>query len=122
MTWTNTREWVQDNVDKKLLPLFVNAYNHRYHRALGTSPFQAMKQNENNLFTKLYLAHIEYCCVRDSNYYSKMIKVTSTIADARHQEENPMRKKCLKAIVQVGHIICTSEWQMLSAILKANTV
>ena len=48
---------------------------------------------------------------------------TSTIADARHQEENPMRKKCLKAIVQSeGHNICTSEWQMLSAILKANTV
>ena len=34
-----------------------------------------------------------------------------------------MRKKCLKAIVQEGHnILCTSEWQMLSAILKANTV
>ena len=33
-----------------------------------------------------------------------------------------MRKKCLKAIVQEGHNICTSEWQMLSAILKANTV
>ena len=48
--------------------------------------------------------------------------ITSTIADARHQEENPMRKKCLKAIVQEGHNICTSEWQMLSAILKANTV
>ena len=48
--------------------------------------------------------------------------LTSTIADARHQEENPMRKKCLKAIVQEGHNICTSEWQMLSAILKANTV
>ena len=32
-----------------------------------------------------------------------------------------MRKKCLKAIVQEGHNICTSEWQMLSAILKANT-
>ena len=47
---------------------------------------------------------------------------TSTIADARHQEENPMRKKCLKAIVQEGHNICTSEWQMLSVILKANTV
>ena len=47
---------------------------------------------------------------------------TSTIADARHQEENPMRKKCLKAIVQEGHNICTSEWQMLGAILKANTV
>ena len=49
---------------------------------------------------------------------------TSTIADARHQEENPMRKKCLKAIVQEGHNICTSEWEMLSAILKikANTV
>ena len=31
-----------------------------------------------------------------------------------------MRKKCLKAIVQEGHNICTSEWQMLSA--KANTV
>ena len=45
---------------------------------------------------------------------------TSTIADARHQEENPMRKKCLKAIVQEGHN--TSKWQMLSAILKANTV
>ena len=41
---------------------------------------------------------------------------TSTIADARHQEENPMCKKCLKAIVQEGHNICTSEWQMLSAI------
>ena len=41
------------------------------------------------------------------------------MADARHQEENPMRKKCLKAIVQEGHNICTSEWQMLSAILKA---
>ena len=27
----------------------------------------------------------------------------------RHQEENPMRKKCLKAIVQEGHNICTSE-------------
>ena len=47
---------------------------------------------------------------------------TSTIADARHQEENPMRKKCLKAIVQEGHNICTSEWQKVSAILKANTV
>ena len=47
---------------------------------------------------------------------------TSTIADARHQEENPMHKKCLKAIVQEGHNICTSEWQMLGAILKANTV
>ena len=34
---------------------------------------------------------------------------TSTIAHARHQEENPMRKKCLKAIVQEGHNICTSE-------------
>ena len=33
-----------------------------------------------------------------------------------------MRKKCLKAIVQEGHYICTSEWQMISAILKANTV
>ena len=47
---------------------------------------------------------------------------TSTTADARHREENPMRKKYLKAIVQEGHNICTSEWQMLSAILKANTV
>ena len=47
---------------------------------------------------------------------------TSTTADARHQEENPMHKKCLKAKVQEGHNICTSEWQMLSAILKANTV
>ena len=33
-----------------------------------------------------------------------------------------MRKKCLKAIVQEGHYICTSEWQMISAILKAKTV
>ena len=49
-------------------------------------------------------------------------KPTSTTANARHQEENHMRKKCLKAIVQEGHNICTSEWQMLSAILKANTV
>ena len=48
--------------------------------------------------------------------------ITSKIADARQREENPMRKKCLKAIVQEGHNICTSEWQMLSAILKANTV
>ena len=44
------------------------------------------------------------------------------MADARHQEENPMRKKCPKAIVQEGHNICTSEWQILSAISKANTV
>ena len=49
-------------------------------------------------------------------------QIVSTIADARNQEENPMRKKCLKAIVQEGHNTCTSEWQMLSAILKANTV
>ena len=27
-----------------------------------------------------------------------------------------------EGIVQEGHYICTSEWQMLSAILKANTV
>ena len=39
---------------------------------------------------------------------------TSTTADARHQEENPMRKKCLKAVVQEGHNICSREWQMLS--------
>ena len=56
------------------------------------------------------------CCV----LIRKLVNITtSTIADARHQEENPMRKKCLKAIVQEGHNICTSEWQMLSAILKA---
>ena len=36
----------------------------------------------------------------------KMTKLTSTTADVRHQEENPMRKKCLKAIVQEGHNIC----------------
>ena len=40
--------------------------------------------------------------------------LTSTMADARHQEENPMHKKCLKAVVQEGHNICASEWQMLS--------
>ena len=57
----------------------------------------------------------------DKNQFLKN-SATSTIADARHQEENPMRKKCLKAIVQEGHNICTSEWQMLSAIFKANTV
>ena len=33
-----------------------------------------------------------------------------------------MRKKCLKAIVQEGHNIYTSEWQILGAISKANTV
>ena len=54
--------------------------------------------------------------------YCKRSFNTSTIADGRHQEENPMRKKCLKAIVQEGHHICKSEWQMLSAILKPNTV
>ena len=50
------------------------------------------------------------------------MEIQVQFADARHQEENPMRKKCLKAIVQVGHNICTSKWQMLGAILKANTV
>ena len=59
---------------------------------------------------------------QNSTNHTYYIIVTSTIADARHRKENPMRRKCLKAIVQEGHIICTSEWQMLSAILKANTV
>ena len=34
----------------------------------------------------------------------------------------PHAQKCLKAIVQEGHNICTSKWQMLSAILKTYTV
>ena len=38
------------------------------------------------------------------------------------KRKTPCAKKCLKAIVQEGHNICTSEWEMLSAILKANTV
>ena len=59
-TWTNTRKWVQDKEGQKLLPLFVNAYNHCYHRTLGMSPLQAMKQTENDLFNKLYPAHSEY--------------------------------------------------------------
>ena len=45
---------------------------------------------------------------------TQQIQTTSTVADARHQEENPKRKKCLKAIVQEGHNICSREWQMLS--------
>ena len=58
----------------------------------------------------------------NTNTDTNLIQTTSTIAGVRHQEENSMRKKCLKAIVQELHNICTSEWQMLSAILKANTV
>ena len=50
-TYTNTRKWVSndkssDNSD--LLGLFVNAYNHRYHRTLGMSPIQAMREDEND--------------------------------------------------------------------------
>ena len=60
--------------------------------------------------------------VIDLHFKLIYVFTTSTIADARHQEENPMRKKCLNAIVQEGHNICTSEWEMPSAILKANTV
>ena len=59
-TWTNTRKCVQDKEGQKLLPLFVNAYNHRYHGTLGMSPLQAMKQTKNDLFNKLYPAHSEY--------------------------------------------------------------
>ena len=59
-TWTNTRKCVQDKEGQKLLPLLVNAYNHHYHRTLGMSPLQAMKQTENDLFNKLYPAHSEH--------------------------------------------------------------
>ena len=65
----------------------------------------------------LICVHVLNACV-----FIQHIINTSTIADARHQEENSMRKKCLNAIVQEGHNICTSEWEMPSAILKANTV
>ena len=55
-----------------------------------------------------------------SSYQLKSIthRITSTVGDARHQEENPMRKKCLKAVVQEGHNICSREWQMLSVYLQ----
>ena len=77
------------------------------------------------LYKYNYIGLLLRCLARDffilQLHLNKTIlyKLTSTNADAKHQEENPMRKKCLKAIVQEGHNICTSEWQMLSAILKA---
>ena len=71
-TYTNTRKWVthsksrdkssdkSNNKSSDLLGLFVNAYNHRYHRTLGMSPLQAMREDENDLFNILYPSHSEY--------------------------------------------------------------
>ena len=58
-TYTNTRKWVSNNKGD-LLGLFVNAYNHRYHRTLGMSPIQAMQEDQNDLFNILYPPHSAY--------------------------------------------------------------
>ena len=58
-TYTNTRKWVSNNKGD-LLGLFVNAYNHRYHRTLGMSPIQAMQEDQNDLYNILYPPHSAY--------------------------------------------------------------
>ena len=58
-TYSNTRKWVSNNKGD-LLGLFVNAYNHRFHRTLRMSPIQAMQEDQNDLFNIFYPPHNAY--------------------------------------------------------------